>query len=114
MWMWYVYAYREVRNAKSAIQSCRTNVASFHDRIYYACAVVIAQSAGIGESAPHLASPQKHRSNIPAQSSSEYFRLNLAIALLDHLINELDTRFDEKSLESIAALMKLHAPTSLC
>ena len=103
------YAHREVRNAKSAIQSCRTNVASFHNRLY-ARAVAIAQSVGIGESAPRLASRQQHRSNIPAQSSSEYFRLNLTIALLDHLINELDTRFDKKSSESIAALMKLLSP----
>lgn len=99
-------AYHEVENTKNALRQCRTNVVSFHGRIYNR-ALAMARSVGVEEFAPRLATRQQHRSNIPGENCSEYFRLNLAITLLDHLISEFDTRFDRKSCDSITGFMLL-------
>ncbi len=56
---------------------------------------------------PRLANRQEHRSNIQAQDCSGYYRLNLTIPLLDHLISELDTRFNEDSSQNLSQLMLL-------
>ena len=55
----------------------------------------MANLVDVYESRPRTALRQQHCSNIPAQSVSDYFCLAVTIPLLDHLINELDTRFDK-------------------
>ena len=60
------------------------------------------QSVGVEESMPRLASRQQHCQNIQAPNSSEYFRLNLTIPLLDHLINEISSRFNNTSSHTTA------------
>ena len=81
-------AHREISNLKATLQNIRSNVNSFHARIH-SQSMKIAQSVGVEESIPRLASRQQHCQNIPAQNSSDYFHLNLTIPLLDHLINEI-------------------------
>ena len=79
---------------------------AYHARTY-AQAKTMAQSVGIDESMPRLASRQQHRSNVPAQDCSDYYRLNLTIPLLYHLITELYARFDETSSQHITEFMRL-------
>ena len=94
------YAYREVENVKAILHSCRSNIESFHSQIYDR-AVKIAESVGVEESRPHIAGRQQHRPNVQAQNCNDYYRVNLTIPLLDHLITELDTRFDKASSQNI-------------
>ena len=69
---------------------------NFHARIYGE-AMAIAQSVGVEQSMPRLAGRQQHRHKIQAQNVSDYFCLNLTIPLLDHLISELTSQFDDNS-----------------
>ena len=100
------YAYHEVENVKDVLRECRINVESFHDQIYRR-ALVIAESIAVQESSPHLASRQQHRSNIQATNCNDFYRLNLIIPLLDHLMSELETRFDEASCHHITEFLLL-------
>jgi hypothetical protein len=61
---------------------------------------------------PRLASRQQHRQNIPAQDCSDYYRLNITIPLLDHLITELSARFDAVSSQHIIEFMRLLPSTN--
>jgi len=58
-------------------------------------------------STPRLASRQQHRQNIPAQNSQDYFRLNLTIPSLDHLLSELNSWFDAALSQNIMEFMRL-------
>ena len=66
---------------KATLEGGRSNVDVYHAHIYTQ-AKALAQSVGIEESMPRLASRQQHRSNVPAQDCSDY-HLNLTISLLD-------------------------------
>ena len=100
------HAHHEITTVKTALQDVRADVTSFHARIFaQACRMV--QSVDVEESRPRLASRQQHRHNISAQSAEDYFRLNLTIPLLDHLIGELNTRFDEASSQNLTEFMCL-------
>ena len=55
----------------------------------------MAQVVGIEESIPRIASRQK---NIMTDNYQEYYCRNLIIPLLDNLVVELNTRFDESSM----------------
>ena len=99
-------AHREISNLKATLQNIRSNVNSFHARIH-SQSMTIAQSVGVEESIPCLASRQQHCQNIIAQNSSDYFRLNLTIPLLDHLINEVSSRFDNTSTQTTMEFFNL-------
>ena len=44
---------------------------------------------------PRLSGRQQNRSNTPASSASQYFLRTISIPMLDHLLQELETRFDD-------------------
>ena len=46
---------------------------------------------------PRIAQRQTHRSNIPASTPFEYWRSNLFLPLIDHLINQLQDRLCKPS-----------------
>ena len=50
---------------------------------------------------PRLVGTQIHRSITAAESMSDYYKRSITIALLDHLICELDYRFDRSKTEAI-------------
>ena len=56
---------------------------------------------------PRLAGRQQHRQNIPATSNTDYCRLNITIPLLDHMISELDDRFDADSSAIVVEFIQL-------
>ena len=97
---------REIQTVKTTLEGVRSNVDAYHTHIYTQ-ATAIAQSLRIDESAHRLASRLQHRSNVPAQDCSDYYHLNLTIPLLDHLITELNTRFDVASFQNIMEFMHL-------
>ena len=106
------HAHREIENVQTTLQGVRSNVKSFHAHIY-SQACLIAQSVDTEESTPHLASQQQHRQNIPAPNCTEYYCLNLTIPLLDHLITELNTRFDTASSQNVIEFMHLLPPSAI-
>ena len=52
----------------------------------------LAAKNSIETSIPRIAQRQTHCSNIPASTPFEYWRLNLFLPLIDHLINQLQDR----------------------
>ena len=101
-----VKAHQDIESIKSALKRVRSTIDHFHD-VVYAEAVQLNQLVGVQESSPRLASRQQHRSNTPSSTVKEYYKLNLTIPLLDHIITELDSRFNSESSAIVVKFMKL-------
>ena len=67
-------------------------------------AVALAHSVGIEESCPRIASYQLHRSSIPAVNARQYYRRT---PMLDHLITEIDNRFEEAAAGIVGELAQI-------
>ncbi|GBP42359.1 52 kDa repressor of the inhibitor of the protein kinase [Eumeta japonica] len=73
-------------------------------------ATVVAKKVGLEEditSMPRIVGKQRHRSNHPAESPSEFWKRSLIIPYLEYVITSLETRFAEENTPSFA-LSKLH------
>ena len=101
-----VCAHRDIESVKSSLERNRSEIDVFHDRVYDAV-LVLAQSVGIDESSPRISSRQQHRQNVPAENTKEYYKRTLTIPILDHLISELDERFDADSSLVVVEFMEL-------
>ena len=60
-------------------------------------ATTLVESAGGVVSQPRVSGRQQHRNNSPAETPEAYYRRNVAIPFLDHLLKEMETRFDQSS-----------------
>eukprot|EP00731_Ephydatia_muelleri_P018054 Em0011g94a len=69
--------------------------------------VALAHGVEIEESCPRIASYQLHQSNTPAVNASQYYRRTLTIPMLDHLITELDNRFEEAAAGIVGELAQI-------
>ena len=67
----------------------------------------MAQSVGIEETRPRFAGRQQHCRNIQAKSCTDYYRLNLTIPLVNHLLLELTAHFDDESSKQVVDFMHL-------
>ncbi len=101
-----VRAYRDIESIKTTVKGARSRVDSFHSSMYQQV-LTICQSVDVVETAPRQAIRQQHRQNIPASNVSEYYKRSVTIPILDQLINELDTRFDTRSLKNLIEFVKL-------
>ena len=54
-----------------------------------------ANDLSIPVTVPRISSRQVHRSNIPAESPEVYYRRNVMIPFLDHILVEMENRFGE-------------------
>ena len=81
-------------------------VDGFHDR-YYHEALQLAALVDVEESVPRIAGRQQHRHTLPGASSAEYYKLNVTIPLLYHMISELDSRFDSESSSVVVEFIQL-------
>ncbi|KAK3737215.1 hypothetical protein QZH41_011272, partial [Actinostola sp. cb2023] len=53
---------------------------------------------------PRVAVRQQHRANAPAASPKDYYRINLGVPFLDHIISQLDERFSSITVKSTQLL----------
>ena len=81
-----VRAHKDIESVKTALKGTRSRVDTFHDHIYDHLRATV----GIEESVPRLAGRQQHRKNVPADTMKDYYKRNLTIPLLYHIISELD------------------------
>ena len=63
----------------------------FH--LWYCEIKILGDELNIPIATAHIPARQVHRSNIPADSPEAYYRRNLVIPFLDHIITELTERF---------------------
>ena len=101
-----VRAHSDIESVKSILRRCRSEVLDFHQRVYEE-AVQLGTTVDVEQSAPRLAGRQQHRHNVPATSATDYYKLNLTIPLLDHLLTELDNRFNSESSAIIIEFLQL-------
>ena len=73
----------------------------------YKEAISLGQSVNVEEIAPRQASRQQHRQNAPSDSVTEYYKRNITIPILDHLISELDACFTDSSADHLVEFMQL-------
>lgn len=60
--------------------------------------------AGTIPSIPHTCRRQTQRSNVPADSPSQYYLRSLSIPIIDHLLSELRTRFSSHHKTALLGL----------
>ena len=102
-----VKAHHAIEEVKSTLRHARRTIDTFHDHIYQQ-ALMVASSVGIEESIPRLASRQRQTTSDGTQLSiCAYYRVSLTIPLLDHLVSQLDSRFNVESSSKIVQLMQL-------
>ena len=83
----------QVESTKETFHRERERVDESFAEIYVE-AVSKAEEVGVEPKLPRVASRQMYKSNTPAQSPEDYFKRNNAIPFLDHIINNLDAKFD--------------------
>lgn len=103
-------AHKDIESVKVALKGARSQVDILHEHAFEE-AVRLGTMVGTEESSPHLAGRQQHRRNIPADTVTDYYKRNLTIPLLDHIISELDSHFDSESSTVIAEFMQLLCST---
>ena len=101
-----VRAHRDIEAVITTIKGARSRVDTFHALVYDQV-LLLSQSIDVEETVPRLASRQQHRQNIPADNSRDYYKRTLTIPMLDHLICELDVRFDADSSQTVIECMQL-------
>ena len=91
-----VCAHSDIDLVKSTLKGYRSRVDGFHHSVYEKT-LGLAASIDVEESSPHLAGRQTQRHNIRWANAEDFYRLNLTTPFLDHMITELETRFDSQS-----------------
>ena len=99
-------AHHEITNVKETLKKARSNANVFHSRIH-SQSMIIAQSVGVEERVPCLASKQQHHENTQAETCNDYYRINLTIPLMDHLIHEIESRFEEGHSQNIVEFIQI-------
>ena len=81
-------------------------------QVIYDQSVRLADKVGSIPFMPHIAMRQQYRSNETAESVFDYFKKNVAIPFLDHIISNLDEQFS--SLAVTASSLLGLVPTVIC
>ena len=106
-----VRAYGQIKIIETTLKDARRGIENCHSLIY-AKAVQVATKVHVSESLPRTAGRQLHRNNVIASTASEYYKQTLTIPMLDHLISEMEERFQYGS-SSVISEMKLLLPSIL-
>ena len=104
-------AYCQVDDIKVFYKEIRKNIASeFHT--VYEQAARMAATVDVQPSAPRNCSRQRHRPNSDAETTGGWYRVNMAIPFLDHIISELENQFS--TLARNASKLFVLVPAVLC
>lgn len=98
-----VKAVCEVRTLATSLYQVRENVDSHHSE-WFETVTEMCSNVGTTPSLPRICSRQRHRTNTPASSPSEYFKRMITIPILDHLLAELDRRFTSHQVTALQGL----------
>ena len=98
-----VQAVSEINIVITTLKNVRDNV-DRHHKEWFAEVEKMCTSIGTTPSMPRLCGHQRHRHNVPATTPSEYFRRIITVPLLDHLLAELEKRFDRHQQTALQGL----------
>lgn len=102
------WAFHDVNLVKTSLERLRQRIDTFHHALYEEI-LRLAGIVDIEERSPRVACRQQNRQNAPSDNCEEYYKCNITIPILDHLISELNNQFDNSSAFSsaITEFMKL-------
>ena len=86
-----------------SLRTARTLIDAYHS-IWFEEAKRIAQSVDATLDAPRTCDRQVYRGNSPSDNVETHYKLNVAIPFLDHLLQELNSRFSEKNCIAIRGI----------
>ena len=101
-----VNAYQQVSFILTTLKDAREDVDSVHTRMYER-ALQTASAINVEDSLPRTTSRQQHRSNTTELTTSDYYKRVITIPALDHLIAEVDARFDQDSSAVVCQIAHL-------
>ena len=104
-------AYQKVDEVKSYYRETRKNIVS-QFRVIYEQAERMANAVNTNISRPQNCRRQIHRPNAEVEGAEDWYRINVAIPFLDHIISELNARFS--SLAQTASKLYGIIPAILC
>ena len=87
---------KQVSIMMKSLRTARDLVDGYHS-VWFKEACSIAEKVDATVKPLRTCSRQMHRSSIPSEDASSYYKLNVAIPFLDHLLQELSTRFDNRN-----------------
>ena len=87
---------KQVDIMMKSLNTARNLIDSYHE-IWFQKATEIANEVGAPITNRRICRRQVNRSNIPAESVNDYFKRNVSIKFLDHLISEMSARFTQKN-----------------
>ena len=87
----------EINIMKRSLTTVRNLIDQYHN-VWFEEASSIAENIGAAVCFPRIVSTQINRSNIPATNAVDYYKRNIAIPFLDHILNELSSRFSDEHL----------------
>ena len=98
-----IAAYKHVNVITESLRDVRRNIEQYNKE-WYTLAKELAQKVQVEPKIPRLCKRQLNRHNIPAESPEEYYRKNLSIPFVEHLLSELVTRFSLQQQKAINVL----------
>ena len=98
-----VAAVREIGNVTATLQNVRDNINTHHSR-WFSTVEKMCTDVGTVPSVPRRCGRQIHRSNIPADTPSEYYCRTISIPLLDHLLSEMKSHFSTHQQTALLCL----------
>ncbi|KAL0162330.1 hypothetical protein M9458_041726 [Cirrhinus mrigala] len=93
-----VEAFGMVDEVKNIYKELRETIEDDFNQIYEQAIRMAAQVNVQPTSQPRAAGRQTHRENVPAETVKDYYRRNMAIPFLDHVILEFEFRFSPLSI----------------
>ena len=98
-----VRAHTCVDLVQKSLQNVRDKIDDF-SITWYEEACNLSEDVGVAPSIPRNAGRMQHRSNIPASTVEEYYKRNVTLPLVDHLLMELTSRFSEEAKRATEGL----------
>ena len=97
-------ALKNVNVVRMSIQECRDKAELYHGR-WFSEATNLANSLDVSVNKPRTCRRQTQRANMPAETVEEYYRKAVAIPFLDHLLQEMNSRFSDLHEKATLGLM---------
>ena len=98
-----VEAYESVSTVIETLEAVRISVTKYHDK-WYNDAVTLAVSVDVTPNMPRICANQIHRTYIPAENVSEYYRRTITLPVLNEVISDLLHRFNPVNMVFIGGI----------
>ena len=98
-----VEAVQEISSVRAALHNARSNIDEHH-RQWFQKVEKMCSDIDVEPCLPRRCGRQTHRSNVPADTPSEYYCRTVSIPLLDHLLSEMDSRFSSHQQTALFGL----------